>query len=177
VNARLWMGTKYKTRQLRSSHYEKINSLGVFTKGSLNKLCHQFNTDIPAGCKTQADWHQASKEQQFRNVIGLDMETRSIVAHNVNERMQRNQYGRCAMMAMGCFFAEVIKTGVDPYGLGCWCWLRVSSGDKKTRIVTAYQLSGSKSTYSTGMTVRKQHKRYFEARETCNQHVQSFMSS
>jgi hypothetical protein len=49
------------------------------------------------------------------------METRSIVAHNVNERMQRNQYGGCAMMAMGHFFAEVIKTGVDPYGLGRWC--------------------------------------------------------
>jgi hypothetical protein len=55
----------------------------------------------------------------------------NIVAHNVNERMQQNQYGRCAMMAMCCFSAEVIKTGVDPYGLGRWCWLRVGSGDKK----------------------------------------------
>jgi hypothetical protein len=47
---------------------ENFNSLGVFTKGtkisSLNKLCHQFNTNILAGCKTQADWPQASKEQQ-----------------------------------------------------------------------------------------------------------------
>ncbi len=60
------------------------------------------------------------------------METSSIVAHNVNERMQRNHYGGCAMMAMGHFSAEVIKTGVDPYGLGCCCWLRVGSGDKKT---------------------------------------------
>jgi hypothetical protein len=38
---------------------ENFNSLGVFTKGtkinSLNKLCRQFNTDILAGCKTQAD--------------------------------------------------------------------------------------------------------------------------
>ncbi len=70
---------------------ENFNSLEVFTKGtkinSLNKLCHQFNTDILAGCKTLADWRQASKKQQFRNVIGMGMETRSIVAHNVNERM------------------------------------------------------------------------------------------
>ncbi len=52
---------------------ENFNSLGIFTKGtkinSLNKLCQQFNTDILAGCKTQADWHQASEERQFRNVI------------------------------------------------------------------------------------------------------------
>jgi hypothetical protein len=42
--------------------------------------------------------------------------------------------------------------------------LRVGSGDKKNRIFMAYQPSGSKSTYSAGMTVREQHKRYFEAR-------------
>jgi hypothetical protein len=69
---------------------ENFKSLGVFTKGtkinSLNKLCRQFNTDILAGCKTQADWRQASKEQQFRNVIGMGVETRSIVAHNIMSR-------------------------------------------------------------------------------------------
>jgi hypothetical protein len=68
------------------------------------------------------------------------------------------------MMAMRCFFAEVIETGVDPYGLGHWCWLRASSGDKKNRIVMAYQPSGSKFAYSAGTTVREQHERYFEVR-------------
>jgi hypothetical protein len=38
---------------------ENFNSLGIFTKGtkinSLNKLCRQFNTNILAGCETQAD--------------------------------------------------------------------------------------------------------------------------
>jgi hypothetical protein len=76
---------------------ENFNSLGIFTKGtkinSLNKLCHQFNTDILAGCKTQVDWSQATKDQQFKNVIGVGMDTRSIVAHNVNEQMQQNQQG------------------------------------------------------------------------------------
>jgi hypothetical protein len=91
------------------------------------------------------------------------METRSIVAHNVNEQMQRNQHGRWAMMAMGRLSAEVIKTGVDPYGLGRWCWLRVGTGDKQTRMVMAYQPSGSKSTNSIGTTVPEQHKQYFEA--------------
>ncbi len=51
----------------------------------LSKLCRQFNTEIVAGCETQVDWCQATNEQQFRNVIGVGMETRSIVAHNVNE--------------------------------------------------------------------------------------------
>ncbi len=131
---------------------------------SLNKLCRQFNTDILAGCKTQADWQQAGEEQQFRNIIGVGMDTRSIVAHNVNERMQQNQHGGCVMMAMGRFSAEVVELGVDPTSLGCWCWLKVGSGEKKTRIVMAYQPSGSKSTNSAGTTVREKHEQYFKAR-------------
>ncbi len=60
------------------------------------------------------------------------MDTRSVVAHNINERMQRNQHGGCIMMAMGQFLAEVVETGVDHYGLGQWCWMNIGSGDKKT---------------------------------------------
>ena len=141
---------------------ENFNSLGVFTNGvkinALNKLCRKFNSDILAGCETQVDWHQATDEQQFRNIIGIGMDTRSVVAHNINERMKRNQHGGCAMMAMGRFSAEVVETGVDHCGLGRWCWMRVGSGDKKTRIVMAYQPSGSSSSLSAGTTVREQHK-------------------
>ncbi len=110
------------------------------------------------------DWQQAREEQQFRNIIGVGMDTRSIVAHNVNERMQQNQHGGWAMMAMGRFSAKVVELGVDPTGLGHWCWLKVGSGEKKTRIVMAYQPSGSKFANSAGTTVREQHEQYFEAR-------------
>jgi hypothetical protein len=115
---------------------ENFNSLGFFTNGvkinALNKLCRKFNSDILTGCETQVDWRQATDEQQFRNLIGVGMDTRSVVAHNINERMKRNQHGGCAMMAMGRFSAEVVETGVDHCGLGRGCWMRVGSGDKKT---------------------------------------------
>ncbi len=42
--------------------------------------------------------------------------------------------------------------------------MKVGSGDKATRIVMAYQPSGSKSSTSAGTTVREQHEQYFEAR-------------
>ncbi len=93
------------------------------------------------------------------------MDTKSIVSHNVNEQMQQNQHGGCAMMAMGRFSAEVLELGVDPSGVGHWCWFKVGSGKKKTRIVMAYQPSGSKSANSAGTTVREQHEQYFEARD------------
>ncbi len=68
------------------------------------------------------------------------------------------------MMAMGCFSAKVVETGVDPYGLGRWCWMKVGSGEKKTRIDMIYQPSGTSTTNSAGTTMREQHKGYFEAR-------------
>ncbi len=145
---------------------ENFNSLGVFTNrvkiNVLNKLCRKkFNTDILAGCETQANWHQATDEQQFQNIIDIRMGTRSVVAHYINEHMKRNnQHGGCAIRLS----AEVIEMGVDHYGLGRWCWMRVGSGDKKTQIVMVYQPSGFSSSLSAGTMVREQHERYFEAR-------------
>jgi hypothetical protein len=52
---------------------ENFNSLGFFYN-SLNKLCRKYNIDILAGCKTQADWRQATVEQQFQNLIGVGMD-------------------------------------------------------------------------------------------------------
>ena len=147
---------------------ENFNSLGVFTNGTkinaLNKICREFNANVLAGCKTQAAWQQATEEQQFKNILGVRMDTRSIVVHNINKQMQRNQHGGCAMMAMGCFSAKVVKTGVDPYRLGRWCWMKVGSGEKKTWIVMIYQSSSTSTTNSAGTTVREQHEQYFEAR-------------
>jgi hypothetical protein len=60
------------------------------------------------------------------------MDTRSIVAHDVNEKMQQNQHGDCTIMTMGCFSAKVAESGVDPSSLGRWCWFKVGSGNKKT---------------------------------------------
>jgi hypothetical protein len=38
------------------------------------------------------------------------MDTKNIVTHNVNEGMQQNQHGGCAMMAMRRFSAEVVES-------------------------------------------------------------------
>jgi hypothetical protein len=149
---------------------ENFNSLGVFTNGTkinaLKKICREFKADVLAGCETQADWCQATEEQQFKNILGVGMDRRSIVAHNINKQMQRNQHGGCAMMAMGCFSAKVVETGVDPYSLGRWCWMKFGSGEKKKRIVMIYQPSGTSITNSAGTTVREQHDNILRLEET-----------
>jgi hypothetical protein len=79
------------------------------------------------------------QDWQFHIFGGVGTETRSVVTHNINECIQQNQFGGCAMMAMGTMSPKVVKSRVDFTGLGSWCWMRVSSGTKKTRIVIAYQ--------------------------------------
>jgi hypothetical protein len=64
-------------------------------------------------------------------------------------------------MAMGTMSPEVVKYGVDFTGLGCWCWMRVSSGTKKTRIVIVYQPCNSGQ--SAGTMVKDQQSQYFQA--------------
>ncbi len=70
---------------------ENFNSLGVFTNGTkinaLNKICREFKADVLAGCKTQADWRQATEEQQFEDILGVGMDMRIIVAHNIDKQM------------------------------------------------------------------------------------------
>jgi hypothetical protein len=144
---------------------ENFNSLCI-TSGNakvtaLNNMCREFKVDILCGCETQIDWQQVPQSRKFHNLFGAGTETRSVVFHNINERMRSNQFGGCAMMAMSTIAPEVIDTGVDITGLGRWCWMLLGSGQTKTRIVMAYQPSNSGR--SVGTTAKDHQARYFQS--------------
>ncbi len=105
------------------------------------------------------DWRMVPQSQQFYNLFGAGMETRSVVAHNINERMWPNQFGGCAIMVLGTVAPEVLESGVNSTGLGWWCWVRVGWGSKKTQILMAYQPSSSGR--SAWTTTKDQHSQYF----------------
>ncbi len=144
---------------------ENLDSLCVMSGNAkitaVNNMCREYSVDILCGCETQINWRQVPQSRKFHNLFGVGTETRSVVANNINERMQPNQYGGCAMMALKTISSKVINTGVDITGLGRWCWLLLGSGWKKTRIVMAYQPSNSGQ--SAGTTVKDQQARYFQA--------------
>ncbi len=95
-------------------------------------------------------------------MFGAGSKMHSVVAHNINEHVRINQFGRCAIMAMGTFAPKLADSGVDSTGLGRWCWICVGSGSKKTQIVMAYQPCNSGNT-TTRNTVNDQHSQYFQA--------------
>ena len=156
--------------RLKPSHsiriaMENFNSLCVLSGNEkineLNNICREYTVDILCGCETQIDWRQVPQARKFQNLFGAGTETRSVVAHNINERMRPNQFGGCAMMAFNTISFQVISTGVDTTGLGRWCWMLLGSGRKRTRIITAYQPSNSGR--SAGTTVKDQQARYFQS--------------
>jgi hypothetical protein len=73
--------------------------------------------------------------------------------------MRPNQYGGCAMMALGTLSPKVIISGIDSTGLRRWCLIHLGSETKKKWTVMAYQSSDSRQ--SAGTTVKDQHSRYF----------------
>jgi hypothetical protein len=168
--SKFWNNVKYsyapweKPSNLIRLVMENFNSLCV-TSGNkkittINNLCHNFKADMLCGCETQVDWRMVPNSCHFNNLFGVGTETRSAVAHNINERMLTNQYGGCAIMAMNTISAKVQDTGMDGIGCGRWCWIHLGSGPRKTQIVMAYQPSNS-SHSSAGMTVKDQQSHYF----------------
>ena len=151
--------------------FENWNSLGAFGKSKhkiddINALLKKYDVDCLAGCETQADWSFATEEEKFKNLFGLRQDTRCQVGYNTTEEKelrQRCQYGGTAMMTLGRLSTFVIDSGTDFTGLGRWTWILVGSGDKRTRIVVAYQPSKPTKT-SKGQTVFEQHQRYFQPR-------------
>ena len=141
---------------------ENFNSLRVTSGNSkinaINNLLRDFKADMLCGCKTQVDWRMVPQDRRFHNLFGRGAETRSIIAHNINERMRTNQFGGCAIMALGTLSPQVIGSGVDTTGLGHWCWVHLGIGAKTTRVVMAYQPSNSGR--SAGTTVKDQQSRY-----------------
>jgi hypothetical protein len=166
----LWRNKKYgHAPREKPAHsvrivMENFNSLGVTLGNSkinaLNNLCRDFKVNMLCGWKTQVNWSMVPQSRHFHNLFGLGTETRSVVAHNTNKHICPNQFGGCAMMAFGSFAPEVIDLGINTTGLGRWCWFRIGSGSKKTRIVMAYQLNNS-GLSSAGTTAKDQHSRYF----------------
>ncbi len=75
---------------------ENINSLNVVSGNAkvnaINNLCHDFKVDILCGCETQVDWRMVPQDQRFHNLFGVGTETRSVVAHNIDECRQQNQF-------------------------------------------------------------------------------------
>jgi hypothetical protein len=99
----VWKNEKYghapreKPTHLIQIAMENFNSLCICLGNAkitaINNLCQDFKVDLLCGCETQIDWRQVPQARKFHNLFGVGTETSSIMAHNINKRMQPNQFG------------------------------------------------------------------------------------
>ena len=146
--------------------FENWNGLGIFANNKkidrINNLLRKYDVDCVAGCETRADWRFVSEEgSRFHNLFLPEKRSRGVAAHNTTERTNRDQWGGTAITTMGRLTTHVINTGSDNSGLGRWAWVLLSSREKRTRIVVAYQPC-TPARSSKGGTVFEQHQRHFQ---------------
>ena len=96
-----------------------------------------------AGVEFQVDWTQANGGIQFRDILGVGEDRRSVAACNTTESIARAQPGGKSMMAFGNFSQHICPVDgdasyKDSTGLGRWCFLVAKCGSKTIKFVSAY---------------------------------------
>ena len=146
--------------------FENWNSLGIFTHSwkldRLNYLIRHLQVDVVMGCESQCDWSYVDPHKQLMDVLCPEMEKKGTAAHNINERINREQMGGTAIAALGRLCDMVVEVGRDHSGLGRYSWIRLGNGKNHTRVVSGY-VPCRPGRNSKGRTVWDQAVRYFQA--------------
>ena len=147
-----------------------VNSLCLFDDDrawkvpKINEINRRFQVDGMLLQECGTDFRQVPEDKSFSALFG-DRDCRSIAANNVTEASGRSQFGGVAALAYSRLAGFVLEVGKDPTGLARWVYLYVGTGERKTRIITAYRpVRPSRSLRRDDVrgwfTVWAQHRRY-----------------
>ena len=140
-----------KSNKITRLFYENFNGLNHTWKvRRLNSLRNTMHLDLVCGTepnrKRTASNARPLAEDIFRNTPYVQ----TVSSFNHHENFGPRQRGGAFMATGGDLATRVARTGGDFTSLGRWSWVLVGSGDRLTRIITAYQPCRSrKDGYST----------------------------
>lgn len=134
-------------RQKKSSvfrlAYANINGFDteVYNNSSVTSLrqwLYEINPDIFLGCEPQINWKKMPWDGKLRNWFRTGEQQRITFGYNIHEAHlhNRRQYGGTFIIVSGPSADRVVATGVDPSGLGRWCWARFTASNNRS--ITAY---------------------------------------
>jgi hypothetical protein len=109
-------------------------------------MSKRFQADAALLLETGTDFRQVPEEKRLGVILGDD-DCVVVSANNVTEGSGRSQYGGTAAVNFPRLAGFTLATGKDATGLARWVWTLVGTGERKTRIVTAYR--PVKPSYST----------------------------
>ena len=140
-----------KSSKFTRLFYENFNSLNHNWKvHRLNSLRNTMHLDLVCGTepnrKRSASCARSLAEGIFNNTPYIQ----TVSSSNHHENFGPKRRGGTFMATGGDLATRVARTGGDFTSLGRWSWILVGSGDRLTRIITAYQPCRSrKDGYST----------------------------
>jgi hypothetical protein len=166
---------------------ENVNSLCLYDEthreskpSRLRQMSKRFQVDAALLLETGSDFRQVPEEKKLELTLGDD-DCVVVTANNITEGSGRSQYGGTATVNFPRLAGFTLASGKDKTGLARWVWTLVGTGERKTRIVTAYR--PVKPSYSTlcdrrrgWFTVWAQQCRYFRKKGLSGSPRQRFVS-
>jgi hypothetical protein len=154
--------------------FENINSLAIWENFDriyeMNGLYRKYDADCALALEIQVQHDLARrqmKEFRLERLLWPGQDKRVITSHNIHERIQRSQPGGTMIALFSRLSQFVQSSGVNPHGLGRYCWIQVGSGSVSTIIVVLYVPCTTSVTEDSAdfrwQTVYNQQGRYFRA--------------
>ena len=146
--------------------FENFNGLAAWKPRNekitmARRLLHRLQVDCYAGAECNVQWSIVKHHHQLRQLFKTEVEINAVSAHNINEHDGRLQQGGTAIITFDRMATLFKHQGVDPTGLGRWCWMKTTGKhNMTTRIISAYQ--PCRSSPKRLDTVYSQQRRYFK---------------
>ena len=100
----------------------------------------EVEADIVGLVELQTNWDKVHPRNRLPELLQGKVPLRTVQAHNKHDCGGTTfQQGGVAMVTVGALASKIMARGVDPMGLGHWCWQAYGSPGGTTRVVTAYQ--------------------------------------
>ena len=151
-----------KPRDTLRVYFENVNGFPNksfdYNSCKVKKLRHlwsKLETDVVSLVETQINPSLLHQKDSLHHALFRHKPASSIHNNNSNELIGKRQQGGVMLAIRGQVSKHATGTGSDPTGLGRWNYIDLTNGDKKVRIISAYQSVKSVSTLGTVHSQRK----------------------
>ena len=138
------------------AYFENVNGFPYGSTGynshKVKKLRHlwsKLDTDVVSLVETQINPSLLRNKDSLHRALFRHQPASSIHTNDSNELISKRQQGGVMMAIRGQVSKCTTETGSDPTGLGKWNYVDLSNGDRRVRIISAYQSVKSVSTLGT----------------------------
>ena len=123
---------------LGTSAILRCPSVTMTPQMSYRPFCALLNLMHTASKRLASTGQLHPRDGKFKHWFKSENELRSIMAHNQHGHHSCQQWGGTAAMVMGQAASEVVLSGRNETGLGCWSWLLFQGANNhRTQLMSA----------------------------------------